>query len=71
MGRIAGADVYASCNLPEFSRSTVDGYALLAKDTFGASDSLPVLKLTGKVEMGQPTDLDLSPGEAVYVPTGE
>lgn len=71
LGRIAGADVYASCNLPEFSRSTVDGYALLAKDTFGASDSLPVfLKLTGKVEMGQPTDLDLSPGEAVYVPTG-
>ena len=46
LGRIAGADVYASCNLPEFSRSTVDGYALLAKDTFGASDSLPVfLKL--------------------------
>jgi len=71
LGRVAGEDIVSPCNLPEFNRSTVDGYALLAKDTFGASDSLPVfLELIGKVDMGQKTDLTISPGKAVYVPTG-
>jgi len=71
LGRIIAEDVFSPCHIPEFNRSTVDGYALIAKDTFGASDSLPVfLDLTGKVEMGQATDLTIAPGEAVYVPTG-
>ncbi|MGI6684964.1 MAG: gephyrin-like molybdotransferase Glp [Bacillota bacterium] len=71
LGRIAAEDVFSPLNLPEFNRSTVDGYALKASDTFGASDSLPVfLELTGKVEMGQATDITVSLGEAVYVPTG-
>ncbi|MEL7568612.1 MAG: gephyrin-like molybdotransferase Glp [Dehalobacterium sp.] len=71
LGRVAGEDIFSPCNLPEFNRSTVDGYALLAKDTFGASDSLPVfLELIGKVDMGQKTNLAISSGKAVYVPTG-
>jgi len=71
LGRITAADIFSPCNLPEFNRSTVDGYALKASDTFGASDSLPVfLELAGKVEMGQGTDLAIAPGKAVYVPTG-
>lgn len=71
LGRIASEDLISPCNLPEFNRSIVDGYAVMAKDTFGASDSLPVfLNLTGKVEMGQETDLTISQGEAIYVPTG-
>lgn len=71
LGRVAAEDIISPINLPEFNRSTVDGYALMAKDTFGASDSLPVfLELTGKVDMGQAANLTVSPGKAVYVPTG-
>ncbi len=46
-------DIIAPQPLPDFQRSTVDGYAVRASDTHGASDSLPAyLKLTGEVPMG-------------------
>jgi len=71
LGRIAAEDVYAPFELPEFNRSTVDGYALISKDTFGASESIPVfLEVLGYVEMGKATDLRVKAGTAVYVPTG-
>lgn len=71
LGRVAAADIISPVPLPEFQRATVDGYALHAKDTFGVSDSLPVfLELIGKVEMGEVTQLTVSSGQAVYVPTG-
>lgn len=71
LGRVSAEDILSPYNLPEFNRSTVDGYAVMAKGTFGASDSLPVfLELIGMVDMGQETDLTILPGKAVYVPTG-
>lgn len=71
LGRILAANIYSPIHLPEYNRSTVDGYAVLSRDTFGASESLPVfLDLKGKVDMGKPTDLTVKSGEAVYVPTG-
>src|SRR6266542_6134701 len=53
LGRFAASDVFAPHPLPDFPRTTVDGYAVCAKDTFGASDSLPAyLTLIGEVPMG-------------------
>lgn len=70
-GRILAEDIEAGCDIPAFRRSTVDGYAVVASDTFGASDSLPVfLKLAGTVEMGSPTSIALHSGQCAYVPTG-
>jgi molybdopterin molybdotransferase len=70
-GRILAEDVYCSGALPEFRRSTVDGYALKAADAAGAGESLPVfLSLAGAVEMGKPALIDIGPGQCAYVPTG-
>ncbi|SNT21178.1 molybdopterin molybdochelatase [Anaerovirgula multivorans] len=71
LDRIIWQDVYSTINVPEFNRSTVDGYAVISKDTFGASESLPsFLKNVGEVEMGAPTKITLRSGECCYVPTG-
>ena len=70
-GRILAEDVYAFCDIPPFRRSTVDGYAVVAADTAGAGESIPVfLKQTGSVLMGKPAGISLCSGECVYVPTG-
>jgi len=69
--RILAEDVFSPTDLPPFDRSTVDGYALKAEDTFGASESNPaLLRVIGEVLMGNATDLVVSHGEAVQVPTG-
>lgn len=71
LGRVVGEDVYAQLDVPEFPRSTVDGYGIAAKDSFGASESLPTfLQMKGRVEMGEAAKLTVSSGHAVYVPTG-
>lgn len=69
--RILAYDYIAQTDVPEFNRSTVDGYAVRSKDTFGATESVPsLLDLIGKVAMGEKTELSIGAGEAVYVPTG-
>lgn len=71
MGRVAYEDVFSQLDIPDFNRSTVDGYAVVSKDTYGASESMPAfLNITGKVEMGKSTNLRVAPGSCVYVPTG-
>ncbi|MFZ5966384.1 MAG: gephyrin-like molybdotransferase Glp [Bacillota bacterium] len=71
LGSVLYEPIYAPICLPEFDRSTVDGYALQTKDTFGASESLPTfLNIIGKVEMGKEARYQVRSGEAVYVPTG-
>ena len=65
------AAVRAAHALPGFARATVDGYAVRAADTYGASDGLPgYLEILGAVRMGAPVDLALRPGGAVAIPTG-
>lgn len=71
LGRIAYEDIYSPLELPEFSKSVVDGYALKSKDTVGAGESMPVfLDVLGHVEMGKKADIIVKNGTAVYVPTG-
>ncbi len=70
-GRRLAADIHAPEDLPPFSRSTVDGYAVRARDTFGATESMPgFLTRSGEVEMGQAAGLTLQAGSAVWIPTG-
>ena len=71
VNRITAADITAPEPLPSFDRSTVDGYAVRAADTFGASESLPAyLKLTGEVPMGARPSFALQPGSAGLIHTG-
>ena len=60
LGRVTAENIISSQDLPEFRRSTVDGYAIIARDSHGASESLPAyLKLTGEVLMGYGPGFDL------------
>ena len=69
--RVIAGDLYAQDDIPGFARATVDGYALVAADTAGAGESIPVfLKQVGAVSMGKPADFSLQRGECAYVPTG-
>ena len=71
LGRILAQDVLAPENLPERPRSTVDGYAVRAADTFGASEAIPaLLEVTGAVEMGKQPSITVESGKAVEIPTG-
>ncbi|MBE3596117.1 MAG: molybdopterin molybdotransferase MoeA [Hydrogenibacillus sp.] len=70
-GRVLASPVVAPEDVPGFSRSTVDGYAVRARETFGAGESLPaLLDVVGEVPMGRPPDRPLREGEAMYIPTG-
>ena len=69
--RVLAEDLYSSVDLPHFHRAAMDGYAVKAKDTFGASQSLPAyLKLAGVVEMGKEATQRLGAGEAIRISTG-
>jgi molybdopterin molybdotransferase len=69
--RILSRDVVSPENLPGFHRSSMDGYAVRAKDTFGATETLPaILGMSGEVHMGKKPVVALEPGEAVKMPTG-
>ncbi len=71
LGRVAAEDLTAPHPLPEFPRSTVDGYAVRARDTFGASDTLPAyLTVIGEVPMGGAADFSLQPGQTAVIHTG-
>ena len=71
MGRILAEDIAATEYVPDFDRSTVDGYAVRAKDTFGCTDAIPaILPLQGEVLMGEGAQFPLNPEECVAVPTG-
>ena len=71
LGRVLCADIYARDFVPDFDRSTVDGYGVRAADTFGCSESIPaILAYKGEVSMGDPHPHQIGPGECMYVPTG-
>ena len=71
LGRVLAEDITAKHPLPDFQRSTVDGYAVRAADTHGASDSLPAyLKLIGEVPMGDSPAFELLAGQCALIHTG-
>jgi molybdopterin molybdotransferase len=69
--RVLAEDLYSAVDLPHFHRAAMDGYAVKAKDTFGASQSLPAyLKFAGIIEMGKEATRPLAAGEAMRISTG-
>ena len=71
MGRILAQDIAAESYVPDFDRSTVDGFAVRARDTFGCTDAIPaILPLQQTVLMGEGADFPLNAEECVAVPTG-
>lgn len=70
-GFVLAQDIVSDEEVPAFRRSTVDGYAVMSKDTVGATESLPVLlEIVDEVRMGAPASKEIHSGECVYVPTG-
>ena len=71
LGRVTASPLFSTPSLPAFRRSTMDGYAVRAADTFGASGALPaLLSVTGEVPMGSPAAANLTIGQAALVHTG-
>jgi len=69
--RVLARDVSADIDIPGFDRSTVDGYAVAAADTTGASEAIPaMLQCLGRIGMGSTDAGSISPGSCRYVPTG-
>lgn len=69
--RVLSEDIIAEEDLPAFPRSAMDGYAVKARDTFGATENLPAfLELTGEVIMGKAPPGTVTPGKAVRISTG-
>ncbi len=72
LNRVLVEEIYAPEDLPPFPRSTMDGYAVKARDLFGASETEPaLLHLKGEIKMGQmPKGIILDSGEAIKIWTG-
>jgi len=71
LSRVLARDSISGEDLPGFKRSTVDGYALSAKDTFGASENLPTpFSIVGEVRMGEMPNFGLNRGECALISTG-
>jgi molybdopterin molybdotransferase len=69
--RILSSDIESPEDMPPFSRSAMDGYAVRSADTFGCSESVPAyLRLNGEVVMGEPAVTTVRSGDAVAIPTG-
>lgn len=71
LDRVLNREIVCEEDMPGFSRSSMDGYAVRSKDTFGASDSLPAfLELAGEVVMGREPEGSVDQGKAMRISTG-
>ena len=71
MGRTLAEDVTAQIDVPGFDRAAMDGYAVVAEDTFGADDDDPRrLSIIRRCEAGQQVSVSISNGQAVEISTG-
>lgn len=71
VGKVSAEHVLSVENIPPYDRSSVDGYALKASDTFGSSEALPsILKCMGEIEMGERAERILDDYMCFKIPTG-
>ena len=71
LGRVLADDMVSESDLPGFSRSIVDGYAVQGSSTFGASEGNPAyLTVVGAIDMGKSPGFSIGPGEVAQIPTG-
>jgi putative molybdopterin biosynthesis protein len=72
LGRVLAADVMARVDVPSFDRSNLDGFAVQAADTYGASELTPrtLRLLPNELDAGTVANVEVNPGEAVTIATG-
>lgn len=71
LNRILAEDVGADASVPAFEKSAMDGYAVVAEDTFGSSQTNPsLLKLVGESKIGELPTKTLRKGETIAIATG-
>lgn len=71
LDRVLAEELRSPVDLPAFPRSTVDGFAVRAADTYGASESLPAyLTICGETPMGRAPEFTVSSGQAALIHTG-
>jgi molybdopterin molybdotransferase len=71
VGRIISKDIVSMLNIPDFNRSTVDGYGVKLRDVTGVSENNPaVLELIGSIDMGEISNIKTEKNETLYIPTG-
>ena len=69
--RILGEDIITQINIPPFNRSTVDGYAVRADDTYGAEENKPTtLSIIGTINVGEPPNIEIKKNKTVEIVTG-
>ena len=70
-GRVLAEEIVSAEDIPQFPRSLVDGYAVNAKDTYGAKETSPgLLGVAGEIRIGEETDMVLEEGSSIYLATG-
>jgi molybdopterin molybdotransferase len=71
LGRVLGSDICSDINLPDFPRAIMDGYAVKAASTFGASEGNPAyLNVVETIHMGEAPTVSIKPGETAKISTG-
>ncbi|AEA46280.1 molybdopterin molybdotransferase MoeA [Archaeoglobus veneficus] len=71
INRVLTRDIIASRDIPPFDRAAMDGYAVRAEDTFGASPENPILlDIVGEIEIGEKPGVEVQKGQAVRIATG-
>ena len=71
LGRTLSEDIISKENIPAFDRSTVDGYALKAADTYGSGESIPSqLDIIGEILMGEKAESEIKDGQCIKISTG-
>ncbi|HMK66644.1 MAG TPA: gephyrin-like molybdotransferase Glp [Thermodesulfobacteriota bacterium] len=71
LNRVLAQEIISPEDLPHFPRATMDGFALRARDTFGASEAVPaLLTLSGEIAMGQEVTVPVQPGHCFRIATG-
>ena len=71
LGRVLAEDIHADMDIPPLANSAMDGYAVLAADTAGASPHNPRrLRIVHDLAAGYTTDVEVRPGTAIRIMTG-
>lgn len=71
LNRILASDIISEMDIPPFDRSAMDGYAIIAEDSFGASPKTSrKVKLIGVIEIGETSNLKINKGECIRISTG-
>ena len=71
LGRALAEDIISKETIPAFDRSTVDGYAVRASDTYGSGESIPSqLDIIGEILMGEKAESEIKDGECIKISTG-